>query len=311
MKKSYKILLIVAAIFLVLGFLKDLIIKTTVEITASQVLGAPVHIGGMSVGIFKQSVRIKNLRIGNPSGFPAGNMADIPQIGVDYDLGTILKGELYLPLVIVNLEQMTVVKNKDGKLNVDALKVAQRKQGPDSSQMPMRIDTAILNLGKVVVEDHTKEPPTVKAFDIGVNNKTFRNINSAQQFATLVMVQSMGPTALKNAAIYGAASVLGVAFLPAGVAGILLSKDSAMHDFTSGFNHTYETALEIARKSGQIESEDKNKGVIKAKIDGANVVLEFIRNGDQTRLKISARKMLIPKPAIANGLMYQISQKVQ
>ena len=65
----------------------------------------------------------------------------------------------------------------------------------------MKIDQATLNLGKVVVKDYTKgEPPSIQAYDIGVN-KTFKNITSAEQLVTLVLVQAMGPTALRNAAI--------------------------------------------------------------------------------------------------------------
>lgn len=225
MNKYYKIILCIVLGLLTLGFAKDLVIKTVVEIGASQVLGAPVHIQGMSVGVFKQSVRIKGLRVSNPSSFPSGVLIDIAEAGVDYDLGQILKGKLHLPKVILNLKEMNVVKNKDGKLNVDALKVAEQgKPSKDSNQgksMPMQIDLVILNLGKVTVTDYGKNPAHVQSYDIGVHDKTYKNIKSAQQLAALVMVEAMGPTALKGAAIYGAATFLGVAFLPLGAAALL------------------------------------------------------------------------------------------
>ncbi len=317
MKKIYKILIGVAAGLLILGVLKDFMIKSAVEVGAGQVLGAPVHIQGMSVGIFKQSVRIKGLRVDNPQGFPAGTFVDISEIGVDYDLPAILKGNLHLPLVVLKLKEMVIVKNSEGKLNVDALKVVQNKaegkaqEVKEAPQMPMAIDTAVLDLGQVIVKDYTKNPPTVQAHDIGIHNKTFKNIKSAQQFAALILVQGMGPTALKSAAIYGAATVLGVAFLPAGVAGVLLSKDGSSKEYRADINRVYKELIEIINKSGQVESQNKEAGLIKAKIEGAGVTIQISVQGSSTEVKISARKMLLPKPEIAEGLLYQLSQKIK
>ena len=216
-----KPLIITVAVLFVLGILKDQIIKAVVTVGATQVVGAPVHIDGMSVGIFRQSVRIKGFKMYNPAGFPRGLLVDIPFISVDYDLPAILKGDLHLPFLVLDLKEMTVIKNREGKLNVDALKVAQKGQQEQkpAKSMPLRIDVATLNLGKVVVKDYTKgERPSVQVYDIGVHNKTFKDIKSAEQFVALVMVQAMGPTALKSAAIYSAATFLGVAILPLGAA---------------------------------------------------------------------------------------------
>ena len=107
---------------------------------------------------------------------------------------------------------------------MDALTVAKKPEGDQANNAkpakmnPMQLDTVVLNLGKVTVKDNAKNPPSVQIFDVGVRNKTFHNIKSAQQLVTLVMIEQMKPAALKGAAIYGAAAVLGVAFLPAVVA---------------------------------------------------------------------------------------------
>ena len=309
MKKIHKILIGIIVVLFLLGMLKDFIIKSTVEVVASQVLGASVHIKGMSVGIFKQSVRIKGLRVDNPAGFPEGVLLDISEVGVDYDLPAILKGTLHLPLVILKLNEMVVVKNKDGKLNVDALKVVQAKG--EKKEMAMVIDTAILDLGKVVVKDYTKNPPTVEAHDIAVHNKTFKNIKSAQQFAALVLVQAMSGTTLRSAAIYGAATVLGVAFLPAGVAGVLLANDSGTKEYKAGMDQVYDALVVILNKSGQVESSNKERGQIKAKVEGAGVSIQLTRQGSVTSVRISARKMLLPKPEISDGILYQLSEKIK
>ncbi len=220
-----KLLIIAAVILFALGILKDQIIKSMVTVAASRVVGAPVHIDGMSVAIiFNQSVRIKGFKLYNPEGFPKGVLLDIPQADIDYDLGAILKKDMHLPRLVLHLKEMTVIRNAQGALNVDALKVAQKDEGPSQPAMPLRIDVATLDLGKVIVQDYSKgEEPKTVTYDIGIHNKTFKNITSAQQLAALVMVQSLGATTLKNAAIYGAASLRDVARLPMGVAEAVLN----------------------------------------------------------------------------------------
>jgi len=321
MEKFKKIAIIVLIVLVVFGLIKNTLIKTVVTMAASGVVGAPVHIDSLAVGILKQSVQIKGFKLYNPAGYPKEPMLDIPQIRVDYSFLDLLKGKIHCPLLILDLKEMVVVKDKEGKLNVDSLKVAQKNQEPakkeeaakPSKDMALRIDEAHLNLGQVVVKDFTKgEPPAIQAYDIGVHDKVFKDINSAEQFAALIMVQAMGPTALRSAGIYGAASVLGVAFLPAGVAGVLLGKDSGAQEYEVSFEKAYNTAKEAVQIRGEIITEDKAKGFIKAKVDGSDVKIQ-ITSKDKNKVTIdaSARQMMLPKPEVAQGVLYQISEKLK
>jgi hypothetical protein len=320
MKKN--ILIGIVAVLVVLAIAKDQIIKSVVMSQGSQILGAKIHLDSLDVGLFKQSIRIKGLKVYNPPGFPNEVMVDIPEISVDADIPSIMKGKLHLPLVIVNLNEMVLIKNKEGKLNVDSLKVVEKKgatkeektpQGKASKPVPMQIDQATLNLGKVVVKDYTKgEPPSIQGYDIGVRNKTFKNITSAEQFVTLVLVQAMGPTALKNAAVYGAASALGVAFLPVGIAGIILGKDSAVQEFDVSFDKAYNAALAVLKKAGEVTKENKQSGSIKGKTNGVNIDIEIIKKGgSKVGIQVTGRKYMLPKPEVAEGVMYQISETLK
>jgi len=321
MEKFKKIGIIVLIVLIAVGLVKNTLIKTVVTAAASGVVGAPVHIDSLAVGVFKQSVQIKGFKLYNPAGYPKELMLDIPEIRVDYDLLGLLTGKLHCSLIILDLKEMVIVKDKEGKLNVDALKVAQKGQEPAKKQeaqkpakeIGLRIDEARLNLGQVVVKDFTKgEPPAIQAYDIGVHDKVFKDINSAEQFAALIMVQAMGPTALKSAGIYGAASVLGVAFLPAGVAGVLLGKDSGAQEYGVSFEKAYSAAKEAVQVRGQIITEDPVKGFIKAKVDGSDVKIQITtKDKNKVAVDVSARQMMLPKPEVAQGVLYQISEKLK
>ena len=318
MQQSKKILVIILVVLVVLGVTKNFLIKSIVTAAASQVVGAPVHIDSFGFGIFKQSVRIKGFTLFNPPGFPKGVLIDLPEIAVEYSLSDLLKGKLHLPLVVVNLKEMILVKNKEGKLNVDALKVSQQNEKPAKESKPapqvgMQMDVVNLNLGKVIVKDYTKgEPPVVQAYDIGVTNKVYKNITSAEQFAALIMVEAMGPTAMRGAAIYSAATILGVGFLPAGVIGALIGKDSGTADFDVDFERAFKAAGEVARKIGKNVTEDKKAGLIKAKVEGVDVKVEIVKKGEKKAgVKVSARQLMLPKPEVANGVLYQITEKLK
>jgi len=319
MKKWKKVLFIILVGLLVLGLAKNILIELAVENGARAVLGTPVRIQSLAVGIFRPRVEIKGFKMYNPAEFPKGVMVDIPHIRVEYDLQAILRGNLHLPEITLDMKKVVIYKNKAGELNVDALKVAQKKQ-PDQQKAPkkeessrplrMQLDEVNLNLGQVVVKDYSVDGPVeVLAYDIGIKNKTYRDINSPQALATIVLTQAMAPTALRSAALYAAATALGVAFLPAGVAGVMLGKDSAEDVFDLPASKVYDQAFTFLSEMGEITVRQPNAGILKGNVRGAEITLSVTDLGQgQTKVIITARKMLLPKAEIAQGLLYQLSE---
>lgn len=323
MRKWQRVIAVVVIIFFVLGVIKNLVVKTILTSGASHVMGTKVHIDGFAFGVFKQAVRIKGFKVYNPKGFPKGVLVDLREVSVEYDLPAILKGKLHLPLIAIDLKEMVIVKNEDGKLNVDSLKIAQQKVKPDkekvrekkgkkdsTKQMAIQIDEARLNLGKVIVKDYSKgEAPIILAYDIGVKDKLYKDIKSAEQFAALIMVEAMGPVGMKGAAIYGAATILGVGFLPAGIAGVLIGKDSSIAEYEVSRSKAYNETVGLIKKIGEIVKEERDAYSIKAKVYGSDITIEIAeKERRKTEIRIKARQFMLPKPEIAEGIMYQISE---
>jgi hypothetical protein len=170
-----------------------------------------------------------------------------------------------------------------------------------------------LNVNRVIFKDHTQgKEPLVQVFDVNLKDKTYKDIQSAQQLAALIMVEAMKPTAIKGAKIYGVATILGAGFLPAGIAGTLLGKDSAQAEFGASFDKAYQTALEVIGKAGTIVSTNKTEGLIKADVTGRTVTAKIAKlDQGKTRIVIAARKFLIPQPEVAQGILYQIQEKLK
>lgn len=259
LKKPLMILCIVFVSLVVLGIVKDQVAKVIVQNQITHITGARVKIGGMSVGVFRPAVKIRDFKLLNPEGFPKEHLVYLPQVSLQYDLPSVLKKKLRLPVVMIDLEDLVLVKNKEGKLNVDSLRFthqeekSKRSGAQPSPDMPLQIDEVILSIGMVVFKDYSRDEkePTVQVYDVGMKDKRYKNITSAQQLATLIIVEAMKPTAIKGAAIYSTATILGAGFLPAGVAGVLLGKDEAVDYFHVSLEKAYHVSLECCKEKRQ------------------------------------------------------------
>jgi len=321
MKKVLLIAVIILIALSVIAVLKDQFIKNTITIATSQVTGAPATINNFSMSIIKQTVAIKDFKLYNPPGFPREVLVDIPTIRVALVLGDILKKKIHFKEIEIALKELAIIKDKDGKLNVDALKVAEEPQKPKeetaqkqaAEQMPIQIDVLKLTIGKIIYKDYSKgKTPKVEVYDIGGKEKTYQNITSAQQLVALILSEAMKGTAIKGAKIYAASAILGVGFLPAGVAVTLMGKDSAQNDFNIPFEKVYAAALNTVQALGQVKSENKDSGIIKVLIDKDDVTIKVQQTTEKTtRIMVQARRLLLPQPQIAGGVLQQISDKLK
>lgn len=292
---------------------KDLIIKSVVTKAASRMTGATVHMDSFSLNILSSTIHISGFKMYNPGGFPEGVLVSCPNIKVIYDRAAILKKPRHFLLVEIELKELGLTKNKDGKLNVDSLKIAQQPESsPAPPPTPMQIDLVTLSIGKVVYKDYTTgAEPSVRVYEVN-KHKSYKGVPTAQQLVLLVLAEPMKAAAIKNARIYGVAMLTGVAVLPVAAAATLIGKDYVQQTIDARLEHVYAMSLEAVKQMGRITKDDASGGVIKAKIKGATVALRLRKSADnKTEITVSARKYMLPKLDIAGGVLYQILDKLQ
>ncbi len=205
MKRYLTIIVAVVAVVFIAAFVKDIIIKTSVEKGIELVTGLKLNIGGFSVGILKPIVDIKNLKLLNPPEFPDRTMVDMPEIYVKYDLPAIIGGKIHLPEVRLALKEFVVVKNANGKLNLDALRtVRAEKEGRATFQKApgkapeIKIDVLKLSIGKAVYKDYSKGgAPDVKEFNINLN-ESYTNVDNPYALVSLIVVKALTNTSIAN-----------------------------------------------------------------------------------------------------------------
>ncbi|MBI4706495.1 MAG: hypothetical protein HY761_01015 [Candidatus Omnitrophica bacterium] len=314
MKKKFIIILICFLSLVVFCVVRDFVIKNIITVVVTNVTGAPTNVGGFSLSVIRQSVKITNFKMYSPEGFPRDIMIDIPLMRVSCDLPSILKGKIYLKELVLDLREMGLVKNKEGKLNVDSLKISQAKGEVKKStkQMPIQIDLVQLNIGRVVNKDYSAQGgPVIKVYDVGVK-KTYKNISSIQQLIALIIAESLKAAGIRGLGIYGVSMLTGVAALPVAAAFTFGGKDYAQQDYSISWDRAYDVGLAVLKESGRIGNENKATGVISADVGGVQVTFKLQKiSNNSTRVTVSARKFILPQPEVAAGVMYRISEKLK
>ncbi len=200
-------------------FLRDPLIKAGVVIAARQVAGVEVTIDDLSMSLVRQSVHIKGLKAYNPQGFDREVMIDIPELDIDLDVWALVKGMLHFRYLRLDLKEVLVVKNDEGKTNINSLRFAgvgdrseegkkpakdqpaaeAGKEAVNPMDIKIRMDLVSLNLGRVVVKEIRPEGgPSIRLINLNVENKEFKGINSAAELASLVMVEALVPVSIKH-----------------------------------------------------------------------------------------------------------------
>ncbi len=216
MKKSLTILTVVMVVIFVAALAKDIIIKVSIEKGVELVTGLKLDIGGLNVGVLRPIVDIKNLKLLNPANFPDKTMIDMSGIYVNYDLPAIISGKIHLREVRLALKEFVVVKNADGKLNLDALRTVQaQKEGKSPSQgapgkaPEIMIDFLKLSIGKVIYRDYSKGgTPDVKEFNINLD-EIYTDIDNPYTLASLIVVKAMMNTSIASLTNFDLAGMQG------------------------------------------------------------------------------------------------------
>lgn len=213
MKKIAIVVAVVIAVLVAVSVTKDLVIKTAVEKGAEMVTGLRLTTSGFSIGILRSVVSIKNLRLYNPKGFSDPVMVDMPEIYVDYNLPAIMGGAVHLREARIHLAELMVVKNADGRLNLDSLKALsaqkQKKPAQDAGGKPMkmRIDLLKLKIGRAVYKDYSKGgAPSVKEFNVNID-ETFTNIDNPNTLVSLIVVRALTNTNIGSLANFDVRSL--------------------------------------------------------------------------------------------------------
>jgi len=200
MKKIRFVLILAIAVFILFA-LKDIIIKTSIESAVSYKTGLRIEIGELKTSFSKSFISIKDMFILNPKGFNDRIMAELPEVYIDYDLPAILKKKIHLRNIKINLKELTIVKEKGDRKNLDHIKSlkkekTERQKEKDSGSPGLQIDNLYLKMGRVIYKDYSSgEKPAITEYNININAR-YKNLKNTDAIMRLIIAKAMISTTL-------------------------------------------------------------------------------------------------------------------
>ena len=212
MKRWMYVVIAVLAILMAISAFKDNIIKFSIEKGVEEVTGLKLSMSSLKVGLIRTRIDIEGLKMYNPGGYEDKIMLEMPRIAIDYDLPSYFRGVIHFKEITVDMKEFIVEKNSKGELNLDALNIgsegaaqpkqAESEKGEKGPGKTLQIDKLALKAGKVYYKDYSVSPPTVKEFDVDIDEE-YQNITDLQSLISIIMVKTLTKTTVSQLANYG------------------------------------------------------------------------------------------------------------
>jgi len=189
---------IVLVLLAVLVLARNFIARISVEIGATRATGFPLEIGSVNVGLFNGQLDVRALKLMNPPDFQEKIFVDMPQLYVDYRLGSMLSGAPHINDMLINIKQLVVVKNGKGESNAMKLKGVVSSGG--SSSTKYRVDQLRIHIGTVTIKDYSRGKPTERNITLNMD-VTYKDITDSTDITRLVLMTVMSQVHLPDIGI--------------------------------------------------------------------------------------------------------------
>src|ERR1043166_5360369 len=176
------ILVVLLAVVAVL--LKDVIAKSLAERNLRDNTGMDARIEKMEVGLGTPTITLEGLKLYNTPDFGGGTFLEMPELRVEYAPEDIRSGKLHFKTVRLNLAEVHIVRNKNGKTNIDLMqKEVKRKSAGQKSKSNTPgvdfggIDTLYLKIGKIKITDEGN-PRNNEEINLGSSEQVGKNLKT-------------------------------------------------------------------------------------------------------------------------------------
>jgi len=201
-------LLILFIVLAVVGvLLKDVIAKSLAERNLRDTTGLDARISKLEIGLGTPTVNLEGLKLYNTAEFGGGTFLDLPELRVEYVPDDVRSGKLRFKTVRLHLSEVHIVKNKNGKTNIEMLEKETKKKSSgqkDKTDKPGvdfgGIDTLYLTVGKIRITDQ-RDPRNNDVIDIGLKDEVGRNLQTEAeitQWFQVVMLKRALATAVSE-----------------------------------------------------------------------------------------------------------------
>ena len=185
---SFRLLILLVVLLAVLVLCKDALIKSLLENRIRAQTGMDVKIGRLDIGLFTPTVNVEGLRLFQTSQFGGLPLVDVPDLYLEYDRPALARRALHFKLVRLNLAEVSIVEDADGKTILQWWQDRQARlpQSPIASMDFTGIDVLNLSLGTVKLVSLT-QPGRSRTVRIDLRNEVLRNLQSVNDLSGLLL----------------------------------------------------------------------------------------------------------------------------
>jgi len=193
-KLLWKIVAVLVGLLVILFLARNVIARLSVEYGAKKITGFPLTIGSIDLGLFSSKVDVHDLKLMNPSEYSEKTFVDMPQLYIDYRLGSMMSGAPHVNEMRINIKQLIVVKNDKGETNAQKLKSVV-SSGKSSSKY--YVDSLRIHVGTVTIKDYSRAKPTERNVPLNID-ATYKNISDSTDITRLVLLTVMSQVHLPD-----------------------------------------------------------------------------------------------------------------
>lgn len=193
----WKTVAVVAVLLVTLFLARNFIARKSVEIGTKRITGFPLTIGSVDLGLFSSKIDVHDLKLMNPPDFPEKMFVDMPQLFVDYRLGSMIGGAPHVNDMLINIKQLVVVKNNRGESNAQKLKGVVSSNGGSTKSSKYAVDKLRIHVGTVAIKDFSRARPYERNITLNVD-ATYRNITDSTDISRLVLLTVMSQVRLPD-----------------------------------------------------------------------------------------------------------------
>ena len=197
MFKFLKIFLILILVIALAGiFFRNSICRLLIIHSTAQATGLKVTIEDLNLNILRSSLHLSGVTLYSPAGFKNGNLGKAKEIFVNYDVLGLIEGRLHLPLVKIDIAEINIIRNEEGKSNVSAFKRGKSQQG-----YPKRVTTNLSNQEKAKI----KKCPRflIDRLELTIAKATFIDYRAGVGEPAIIIFTVKGPYVFKDVSDLG------------------------------------------------------------------------------------------------------------
>lgn len=196
---AFRAVVVLVVLVVALVLMKDRIFQSWVESRLEDGTGLKVTMRHAEVDLFSGKVRFVGLKLFNPTEFGTSAFIHFEELQVEADRAALKERRLQFRMLLINLTELNIVEDKQGKLNFQSIKEQidrkQKESKPgktkddDGPELPMEfggIDKLTLTLGKLR-KINLNYPDKPVETDLAIRDEVMTDIKTKEDFQNKVL----------------------------------------------------------------------------------------------------------------------------